>query len=95
MKTISWIRKKIHGLSMRRKMLYGYSLPIILVVGILFTISGVVLQGYYREQMEYNVVQSQNQADSSLSNRLQGMRQTANMIAVDEQLHSILAVPDY
>ena len=89
------IRNKIHGLSMRRKMLYGYSLPIILVVVVLFSISGVVLQGYYREQMEYSVVQAQNQADGSLSNRLQGMRQTANMIAVDEQLHAILSDPDY
>lgn len=89
------IRNRIHGLSMRRKMLYGYSLPIILVVVVLFSISGVVLQGYYREQMEYSVVQAQNQADGSLSNRLQGMRQTANMIAVDEQLHAILSDPDY
>ena len=95
MKMISWIRNKVHSLSMRRKMLLGYSLPIILVVAVLFTISGVVLQGYYREQMEYNVEQAQNQADGSLSNRLQGMRQTANMIAVDEQLHAILSDPDY
>ncbi|MBQ9643340.1 MAG: histidine kinase, partial [Lachnospiraceae bacterium] len=83
------------GLPMRRKMLYGYSLPIIFVVIILFTISGLVLQGYYREQMEYSVEQAQAQADGFLSSRLQGMRQAANMIAVDEELHAILADPAF
>ncbi len=92
---ISMIRNRIRGLSMRRKMLYAYSLPIILVVVILLSISGIVLQGQYRDQMEYAVAQAQDQASEYLSSRLQGMRQVANMIAVDEQLHTILSRTEY
>ncbi len=91
----SGIKNRIRGLSMRRKMLYGYSLPIILVVVIMLSISGVVLQGQYREQMEYAVDQAQAQAAEYLNSRLQGMQQVSSMIVVDEQLRMILSQPGY
>jgi Predicted signal transduction protein with a C-terminal ATPase domain len=79
------------NLSMQKKMIYSFSIPVILICMLLNLISYSVISRNYENQLRYSVNQSCEQARAFLLNYIENMYYTSELISQNNRVEEVLA----
>lgn len=89
------MKKRVKHLSMQRRMMLSFALPVILAVVVISGIIYGLFLKMYEKQTKYSIEQSYSQATSFVENYTQTMRYLAEMMENNGEIRSILSSSDY
>lgn len=84
------MKKRLSNLTMQRKMMLMFAIPVILLCAVILLYGYPRLNKKYEEQIEYSIGQSGRQAVAFIDSYLQSMRYLSEMISVDVDLRTLL-----
>lgn len=85
-----WLTNKFQKLNMQKKLMLSFSIPIILIVGIIILVAFPSVNSRYQEKTIYTAYQNVEQATSYLNEHFQNMMHTADMVTTNDQITEIL-----
>lgn len=89
------MRDRIKRMSMRKRMILSFAIPIITLQIIMFCISYPLAIKRYREQLRYSSEQSMNQAVSFLESYMKNMAYLAEMVENSWEIQEILSSDEF
>lgn len=83
------------NLSMQKKMIYAFSIPVILICMLINLVSYNVISKNYENQLRYSVNQSCEQARAFLLNYIENMYYTTELISENNRVEEVLSSSDF
>ncbi|MDD2971367.1 MAG: histidine kinase [Lachnospiraceae bacterium] len=94
-KILEKIKHHYRNLSMQKKMVYSYTLPVLVICAVTFFLGYSVFYNSYRKQLRHSIDQSCVQANSFINNYIDNMNFISLLITENRDINEILSSPYY